>query len=125
MGETKGCKYWTLGKDRAVCWVKSDYNGWEAQSNRVSGTFVVNQDGSLVKPDPSKRSGASGKTKKKKTKKKKTKKKKTKKKKGCTGDCAKAQREYSAGRAESGSTRAKSVMDSNKPATFFQKTDFD
>ena len=54
---TKGCKYWTLGKDRAVCWVKSGYEGWEEQDNRASGTFVVKKDGSLTHPDNSKKKG--------------------------------------------------------------------
>jgi len=52
---TSGCKYWTLGKDRAVCWVKSGYEGWEEQDNRASGTFVVKKDGSLTHPDNSKK----------------------------------------------------------------------
>merc|ERR1711968_376622 len=95
---TKGCKYWTLGKDRDVCWVKSDYNGWEEQSNRASGTFVIKKDGSMVKPNPSKKKSAekkkSSKKKKKKSSKKKEKSSAKTKKAGCTGDCAKARAEY-------------------------------
>ena len=42
---TQGCKYWTMGKNNHKCWVKSNMNGVESQSNRASGSFIVKADG--------------------------------------------------------------------------------
>ena len=46
---TKGCKYWTFGKNNNKCWVKSNTKGFEHQSNRKSGGFVRDAHGNLKK----------------------------------------------------------------------------
>ena len=45
---TKGCKYWTFGKDDNKCWVKANPTGNKRQGNRLSGTFVVGPGGTLA-----------------------------------------------------------------------------